>query len=210
MKILLTLFAVSTLLMSGCASLMTQSMSHGNPDADDVAKAAAIDVATAPAQIAIGVPLLASEGIKESKRKKKERAIDELMLEFQDDAFRKSYIRNLTSQREIWPYLAHEKSSVFDAADLIYFWKYFKINYGSLFEQNPNTPESILREYYDFLRATHGDTDTLKRVLWSHEDLVCHPNLSEEIVSDIRLYDDPKLNTYISKRTEPVATGQRR
>jgi hypothetical protein len=48
--------------------------------------------------------------------------------------------------------------------------------------------------------------DLIKQI----EDFGCHPNLSEEIVSDIRLYDDPKLNTYISKRTEPVATGQRR
>jgi hypothetical protein len=209
MKIIFIPVALSFLL-TGCASLMTQNMSHGDPDADDVAKAAAVDVATAPAQIAIGIPLLASEGIKESKRKKKEKAIDELMVQFQDDAVRKSYIKNLTSQREIWPYFVHESSGVFDAEDLLYFWDYFEPQYGSFFEKKLNTPESILREYYEFLKMTHGETETLKRVLWSHEELVSHPNLSEGIVAEIRLYDDPKLNTYISKRTEPVASGQRR
>lgn len=208
MKIIIIPVVLSVLL-SGCASLMTQNMSHGDPDADDVAKAAAVDVATAPAQVAIGIPLLASEGIKESKRKKKEKAVDELMVQFQDDAFRKSYIKTLTSQREIWPYFVHERSSVFDAEDLLYFWGYFEPQYGSFFEKKPNTPEPILREYYDFLRATH-DTDTLKRVLWSHEELVTHPNLPKEIVLEISQYDDSKLDTYISKRTEPAATGQRR
>lgn len=198
--LLLILALIVIVTLSGCATAVTQSMSHGDPDAEDAAKAAAFDVVTSPAQVAIGIPLIVSEGIKESKQAK----VDELMVAFEDDDYRKKYIREDRIRNEqFYAMTSHPNAEIFDEEDMAYLWEAKKneIPYGRRQKLigHPNMPEEVLAEYYYSLKDEIESADAnLGRSLRFQERLLRHPNLPREIIKEIQDIDDFRVNEILS------------